>query len=68
MKKTRGKRKNIFKREGFPLWYSALGLVFAVLAPFVVFAAWQNPSQNPPSGNVDDPLNAANTSQLKSAV
>src|SRR3989344_5186351 len=36
------------------------------LTGFVVFAAWQEPSQAPPGGNVDTPLNTGLTGQIKS--
>lgn len=62
------KIKRTINGQRFPFWYSALGLVSAVLAPFVVFAAWSNPSQNPPGGNASDPINTSLLGQVKQGV
>jgi hypothetical protein len=43
-----------------------LGLIFALLIlGFSFLFAWTPPSSNPPSGNVDSPLNIGNSSQIK---
>ncbi len=40
-------------------------LFFSVALPVTVFAAWQNPTANPPGNNSAEPVNAADTPQNK---
>jgi len=50
--------------------YKVVSLVFSILIicfaiGFYTFAAWQEPTQTQPGGNVDAPLNVSNINQIK---
>ena len=54
------------KLYSFLAGFLSAAIVFtAFLAGFSVFAAWQEPSQAPPAGNIAPPLNTGSTNQTK---
>jgi hypothetical protein len=54
---------NRISSKAVSLTFGVLVLLFAV--GFYIFAAWTEPSQTPPAGNVSAPLNVGSTAQTK---
>jgi len=55
--------KTIFKRSGYWLAILSLGIVVGATIKYV--AAWVEPNQMPPGGNIAAPLNTSNVGQSK---
>ncbi|MBI2052622.1 MAG: hypothetical protein HYT34_00020, partial [Candidatus Ryanbacteria bacterium] len=55
--------KKCFKN--FHITLASIITTFFVATVLFTFAAWQNPTQAPPGGNVDAPINVGPTAQTK---
>lgn len=56
----------MFKSQGFKTLPLCLGVILAISLVNYLVLAWTEPSQTPPGGNVNAPINVGNTGQSKS--